>query len=195
MEEKEYLAEPEKGNEELLLEKKENRSRKAGIAVISVLSVLLALVLLIFYFFSSPIWIKGNSMEPFLSDTTQDRVILLKHGYELDYGDIVVFEREAEGELKQVIKRVVGLPGDIIQIRGGLLYRNGEAVEEEYVADENIDLFKYTENYAVSEGEIFVLGDNRIVSLDSSVYGAVRLSAVVGKAVFVIGEGKNLFIG
>lgn len=195
MEEKEYLAEPEKGNEELLLEKKENRSRKAGIAVISVLSVLLALFLLIFYFFSSPIWIKGNSMEPFLSDTTQDRVILLKHGYELDYGDIVVFEREAEGELKQVIKRVVGLPGDIIQIRGGLLYRNGEAVEEEYVADENIDLFKYTENYAVSEGEIFVLGDNRIVSLDSSVYGAVRLSAVVGKAVFVIGEGKNLFIG
>lgn len=195
MEEKEYLAEPEKGNEELLLEKKENRSRKAGIAVISVLSILLALFLLIFYFFSSPIWIKGNSMEPFLSDTTQDRVILLKHGYELDYGDIVVFEREAEGELKQVIKRVVGLPGDIIQIRGGLLYRNGEAVEEEYVADENIDLFKYTENYAVGEGEIFVLGDNRIVSLDSSVYGAVRLSAVVGKAVFVIGEGKNLFIG
>lgn len=195
MEEKEYLAEPEKGNEELLLEKKENRSRKAGIAVISVLSVLLALFLLIFYFFSSPIWIKGNSMEPFLSDTTQDRVILLKHGYELDYGDIVVFEREAEGELKQVIKRVIGLPGDIIQIRGGLLYRNGEAVEEEYVADENIDLFKYTENYAVGEGEIFVLGDNRIVSLDSSVYGAVRLSAVVGKAVFVIGEGKNLFIG
>lgn len=195
MEEKEYLAEPEKGNEELLLEKKENRSRKAGIAVISVLSVLLALFLLIFYFFSSPIWIKGNSMEPFLSDTTQDRVILLKHGYELDYGDIVVFEREAEGELKQVIKRVVGLPGDIIQIRGGLLYRNGEAVEEEYVADENIDLFKYTENYAVGEGEIFVLGDNRIVSLDSSVYGTVRLSAVVGKAVFVIGEGKNLFIG
>lgn len=195
MEEKEYLAEPEKGNEELLLEKKENRSRKAGIAVISVLSVLLTLFLLIFYFFSSPIWIKGNSMEPFLSDITQDRVILLKHGYELDYGDIVVFEREAEGELKQVIKRVVGLPGDIIQIRGGLLYRNGEAVEEEYVADENIDLFKYTENYAVGEGEIFVLGDNRIVSLDSSVYGAVRLSAVVGKAVFVIGEGKNLFIG
>ena len=195
MEEKEYLAEPEKGNEELLLEKKENRSRKAGIAVISVLSVLLALFLLIFYFFSSPIWIKGNSIYPFLSDITQDRVILLKHGYELDYGDIVVFEREAEGELKQVIKRVVGLPGDIIQIRGGLLYRNGEAVEEEYVADENIDLFKYTENYAVGEGEIFVLGDNRIVSLDSSVYGAVRLSAVIGKAVFVIGEGKNLFIG
>ncbi len=195
MEEKEYLAEPEKGNEEILLEKKEIKSRKVGIAVISVLLVLLAFFLFLFYFFSSPVWIKGNSMEPFLSDTTQDRVILLKHGYELEYGDIVVFEREAEGELKQVIKRVVGLPGDTIQIKGGLLYRNGEAIEEDYVADENIDLFKYTENYTVGEGEIYVLGDNRIVSLDSSVYGAVRLSAVVGKAVFLIGEGKSLFIG
>lgn len=184
----------ESGNEDLF-DKKEKKSRKVGIAVISVLSVFLVFFLLIFYFFSTPIWIQGDSMEPFLSESTNDRVVLLKKGYELDYGDIVVFERESEGRLKQVIKRVVGLEGDIIQIKAGILYRNGEKIEEDYVSDKNIDFFKFTQEYTVGEGEIYVLGDNRVVSLDSSAYGAVRLSALVGKAVYLIGDGKSMFIG
>ena len=103
-----------------------------------------------------------------------------------DYGDIIVFQShiqrdDGKGE-KLLIKRVIGVENDVIDIHDGVVYRNGKALEEPYTKE------GYTEgdisNYKVPENEVFVMGDNRRVSLDSrsSEVGTVSEDSIVGKA-------------
>ena len=92
-----------------------------------------------------------------------------------EYGDIIIFPREG----KLLIKRVIGKPGDTIDIKEGKVYRNGEAI------DDYTDLYTEPEmTRALDEDEYFVLGDNRTVSLDSRSpdVGTVRKSEIIGKA-------------
>ena len=140
--------------------------------------------------FITPTIVQEHSME----DTLQNHnyLILLrcayKFGAEPQYGDIVVFQSDLinseNGKEKLLIKRVIARGGDTVAIRDGVVYRNGEALDEPYTKD------GYTngamDETVVPEGHLFLCGDNRLVSLDSrsDQVGFVDEKTVIGKAVF-----------
>ncbi|MBI2862668.1 MAG: signal peptidase I [Chloroflexi bacterium] len=94
-------------------------------------------------------------------------------------GDIIVFQFPRE-TTKDFIKRVIGLPGDIVVIKGGKVYVNGLPLDEPYIKD----LAAYEDAWVVPEGYYFVLGDNRNNSSDSHVWGMVPQEYIIGQAWF-----------
>ena len=107
----------------------------------------------------------------------------------ISHADIVVFKYPVEPD-KDYIKRVIGLPGDRIALRDGTLYRNGEPVEEPYVYFESEEAERAYKRerfaeYAVSEGNYFMMGDNRTNSSDSRRWGAVPRDHIKGRALIV----------
>ena len=102
-------------------------------------------------------------------------------------GDIIVFPYP-EDPSQDYIKRVVGIPGDVLEIRDKQLYRNGEAVQEAYIKHTDSTLMGRRDNMpptTVPSGKVFVMGDNRDQSMDSRFWGFVNKDTIVGKA-FVI---------
>lgn len=156
--------------------------------------VALIIFLLIRHFLFAPVSVDGESMVPTLED--QDRLILNKVD-SIERFDVVVFPAPDAPE-KQYIKRIIGLPGDTIRFEDDVLYLNGEAVEEEYLAKAKENLTpgeNFTEDFSlatktgeetVPEGSYFVMGDNRQNSKDSRVFGFVDASSVNGTANFRI---------
>ena len=125
--------------------------------------------------------IPSESMVPTLE--VGDRVFVNKFIYrftEPERGDIVVFESVNGGE-EDLIKRVVALPGDEIQVRSGTLLVNGEEQEEPYLNKELPFNGSY-EPTKVPEGEVFVMGDNRANSADSRVFGPLPVENIEGEA-------------
>ncbi len=121
--------------------------------------------------------IDGSSMEPNLHDG--EYVIVNRAVYHLhppQRGDIVVFRRDVGREF---IKRVIGLPGDTVQVQGGRVYVNGTPIDEPYIAQPSA----YTmDPRPVGPNEYFVLGDNRNNSSDSHNWGTVPFNTIDGKA-------------
>jgi signal peptidase I len=84
-----------------------------------------------------------------------------------------------------LIKRVIGLPGDTIEIREGSLFRNGELLEEPYLLEQNM----YGQaSYQVPEDHVFVLGDNRNNSMDSRVIGFIPIDNIKGTMVLDVSK-------
>jgi len=130
---------------------------------------------------SARIRVDGSSMEPTLH--SGEFVIVNKLTYKLgmpEIGDVVIFHYPRDPE-QEYIKRVIGLPGDQVEIADGKVYVNGQLLEEDYIAASPA----YEANWDVPEDALFVLGDNRNNSADSHSWGAVPLNYVVGKAVFI----------
>lgn len=109
-------------------------------------------------------------------------------------GEVIVFRCPARPE-QEYLKRVVGCPGDVIEMRTGRLFRNGHAVEEPYVRTQAAEpgvsgpaaiAGGHFGPLTVPEKEYFVLGDNRGASADSRVWGTVRRDAIVGRAELVL---------
>ncbi len=127
--------------------------------------------------------VSGDSMK----DTFQngDRLILSNFMYEPHYGDVVVLTRENDTPL---IKRVIGLAGDRIRIDAvkGVVYRNGEELEEPYVRGGYTPTNGMTKEVTVPEGTLFVMGDNRSESLDSRILGPQSLDHLVGRVLYRI---------
>ena len=99
-------------------------------------------------------------------------------------GDIIVFEYPGDPSV-DYIKRVEGLPGDVIEVRDKELYRNGELIREDYVQHIHPTTIGRLDNIGpvtVPEGEYFVMGDNRDNSEDSRAWGTVKRKAIHGKA-------------
>ena len=152
-----------------------------------VIAIVIALIIL---FFIKPTIVREHSMENTLSDG--DYLFVCRQSYKLfggepEYGDIIVFSSNLEtvmGADKLLIKRVIGVPGDTINISDGVVYRNGEALTEDYTKD------GYTASYmdyvVVPEDHLFCMGDNRQNSTDSrdSRVGFVPVDTIMGKAVF-----------
>jgi len=151
-----------------------------GLLVEIVDTVLPALVIavLINLFVAQGTWVHGQSMEPNLH--TDQRLIVEKVSYPLRgprRGDIVVVQ--VDGYDVPPIKRVIGLPGETIEIREGHVWVDGRSLDEDYLADiEQGDFGPYT----VPAGHVFVMGDNRNVSGDSRLFGSVPLTNVWGRA-------------
>lgn len=131
--------------------------------------------------------VEGVSMQPTLH--SHDYVLINKYTPALGRvrrGDVVFLkwdDENEEGTSDVVVKRIVGLPGDRVEMRGGLVYINGELLNEPYVDRRPV---YETMRYTVPEGSVFVLGDNRSNSEDSRDHGAVPLSNIIGKAAYVI---------
>jgi signal peptidase I len=130
-------------------------------------------------------YIPSESMLPTLE--VQDRVMVNKVAYKFgdpQHGDVIVFHRPesaAPGQYEEYIKRVIGLPGDLLESRNGQVFRNGVALDETYLAEGTV-----TNNLGplvVEEGMLFVMGDNRMNSQDSRFFGAIDDQLVVGRAI------------
>ena len=151
--------------------------------------ILIALLLafIILYLFK-PIIVQQHSMEP--NFYTGDYVIVYKQAYRgsglPDRGDIVIFKSELKdtnGDDKNLIKRVIAVGGDTVEIVDGYVYVNGEKLEEDYVLEQGIS--GEMPLTTIPEGTIFCCGDNREVSVDSrdSDVGFVDMDNVIGKVV------------
>lgn len=190
--------------------------------------LILALGLVIFSFGLTECEVTGPSMQPTLNKLSPDKhdtVYLNKFSNSYTYGDIVVIE----GDDDAIIKRVIGLSGDVIDIvevyvDSGMVYkleRNGEIINEDYILikgsnsstdlqngmDQTFDHFQtlkgtHPEQFnadgklVVGDGKIFVLGDNREKSSDSSLRGVFDISQVAGKVerIMYYGESQTLFV-
>ncbi|TDJ68560.1 MAG: signal peptidase I [Planctomycetota bacterium] len=116
--------------------------------------------------------VRGSSMEPGIQD--HDRILVDHLSYlfgDVERGDIVVLRYPLDPSL-DYIKRVIGLPGDDIRIAGGLVWVNGEPLEEPYVDERSIDPYTVVHT-TVKPDHFYVLGDNRIRSSDSREFGQV----------------------
>ena len=118
-------------------------------------------------------------------DTTDGKVIA-KTG-DPERGDIIVF-KFPEDESKDFIKRVIGLPGETLEVREKLVYINGMAIDEPYVIHTKYTLMPIRDNFGpftIPEGQFFVMGDNREGSYDSRWWGPVKREKIVGKALVI----------
>lgn len=182
------------------------RNRKVIIAVIVVLLVIILAItcaLLVKHYVITTFVVDGVSMYPTLDggngaldddDRTNGEVIYLNKVAKIKRGDIVVFSPDigyfAE---KSLVKRVIGVAGDRVQIIDGVVYLNGERLYEKYIneamsqGNEDVDV-------VVSDGCLFCMGDNRNHSTDSRVFGEVSLKVVVGKCFLIKGKDGKLRI-
>lgn len=100
------------------------------------------------------------------------------------YGDVVVFTPPVQSD-KPYIKRVIGLPGDTIDIRDGAVYRDGVRLDEPYIDGAETACFHAPNcSLTIPEGMIYVLGDNRPNSSDSRVFGPVPRDNILGEVLF-----------
>ncbi len=147
------------------------------------------IALLINLFLAQATRVYGQSMEPNLH--TDQRLIVEKLSYNAflrqylgfdgpDRGDVVVIRLHTQND-ELLIKRVIGLPGDLVEIRDGQVFLNGDPLYEPYLDDRTTGTYGPT---TVPPLHIFVLGDNRSSSNDSRSFGTVSLKDVVGRAWF-----------
>jgi signal peptidase I len=147
------------------------------------LLIAIGLALVIIVFLYQPVKVEGTSMAPLLSD--QERIFINKFVYRFEpiqRGDVVVFWYPLD-HTKSFIKRVVGLPGETVEIRQGTLYVNGKVIPEPYVPPQYEDSSDFPVT-RVPKDSFFVLGDHRISSNDSRVFGPVASQFIYGRAVF-----------
>ncbi len=147
------------------------------------LAIALGLAMVIIVFLYQPVKVEGTSMAPLLSD--QERIFINKFVYRfepIDRGNVVVFWYPLD-RTKSFIKRVVGLPGETLEIESGRLYIDGKRVAEPYVPASFFDGSSYGP-IRVQQDEYFVMGDHRDSSNDSRVFGPVPRKFIYGKAVF-----------
>jgi signal peptidase I len=145
------------------------------------LSVAVLFCFFLITFVAQAFRVQGTSMLPLLEDS--ERIIVNKFVYRfapIARGDVVVFWYPRDPSVS-FIKRVVGVPGDSVEMRGGALFVNGARVDERYVRYKDDESFEPVE---VKKGYYFVLGDHRNSSNDSRNWGEVPEKYIYGKAFF-----------
>ena len=137
--------------------------------------------------------IPSESMYPTLK--VGDRVAVNKAAFKLgsiEHGQLVVFQRPKAAvnndasQPAQLIKRVIGLPGDVVEARGGIVYIDGEPIDESAYLSPDVITNNLAQPVTVAPGQIFVMGDNREHSMDSREFGTVSESSVIGRAVVIV---------
>jgi len=169
--------------EEILQDKKS--ALRFLFELIQIAAISLAIIIPVRYFLIQPFYVKGASMEPNFFD--HEYLIIDELSFRLrapERGEIVVF-RYPNDPRQFFIKRVIGLPGETIEIEGGTIkvfndtFPNGFTLpEDEYLQN----VFTATNRtVTLREDEFYVLGDNRVSSLDSRYFGAVQEDGIVGR--------------
>jgi len=135
------------------------------------------------------ILVQSVSMQPTLYES--DRVLVNKLAYIIgspDRKDVIVFNPPVSNVDEPYIKRIIGLPGDVVRIENGQVFVNDLPLQETYIAAPP----EYNGTWSVPAGCVFVLGDNRNNSYDSHYWGVVALESVMGKAEFVFWPFEHL---
>jgi signal peptidase I len=160
-----------------------------GYLIVAVIAVVFSIVLRIFVI--EPYIVPTPSMAPTL--LVGDRVIVNKLEYKFDdveRGDIVAIFSPLEK--KNLVKRVIGLPGEEVSFtEEGELYIDGTLFEEDYLP-EGVFLSYANDSFEVKEGQYFVMGDNRNNSADSRIFGPISLDKVFGKVIFIYGPFSRI---
>ncbi|NNF55439.1 MAG: signal peptidase I [Acidimicrobiales bacterium] len=149
---------------------------------IVVLGAAVAVAIILRTFVFQAFYIPSESMETTLFK--DDRLLVNKvsyHLHDVNRGDIVVFRRpdDQPGEIRDLIKRVIGLPGETVEGRGGVIYIDGQQLVEPYLDGNPFGDFSPIE---VPEGQYFMMGDNRDESLDSRRFGTIGEDRIIGRA-------------
>ena len=174
---------------------KKRTINRAITAAVAVILVVLIIALIVLFFVVTPYVVSGESMLPTLHDG--DHIMVLKVGYTISRGDIILFERP--GSQYPPVKRVIAVAGDTVSFGDGGWAVNGRLLSEGYIYTQDYDddyLSPFTladpdlaaqlkEGLVIQDGELFVLGDNRNNSYDSHSYGAIQSEWLVGKVVNV----------
>ncbi len=161
------------------------------LAWIGVVLVAVAVAGLLRLFVIQTFYVPSQSMMPTL--LPGDRILVLKIGYTISEGSIVVFKTppgyrpsDCGGTVESdLVKRVIGLPGDTIWSKGNTVYVNGRPLPEPYLP-KGLPLGEPVAREKIPKGEYFMMGDNRPISCDSRVWGLVPRRDIVGRVVLVI---------
>jgi signal peptidase I len=151
-----------------------------------ILDILETVILAVILYFginaiSARVRVDGLSMNPTLQHGEYVLVSRLTYRTgEPERGDIIVFSFPVD-QKQDLIKRVIGLPGETVSIRNGEVLINGVKLEEPYIAQSPV----YNGTWTVSAGELFVLGDNRNDSKDSHQWGLLPIENIIGKALLI----------
>jgi len=160
-----------------------DRGRRVAGRLLIPLGVLFIVVVLLFYVLFTAFTVRGESMEPTLLDG--DRLLVTKSYDVPARGDIVVFRAlDVRNREEELVKRVIAIPGDTVEVRAGVAIVNG-AVEPTSGLNTSPYDGTYTPPTTIDSGHIFVLGDNRPIAFDSRQLGPVPVFSVEGKAVYL----------
>ena len=181
-----------------------NRRKKTTVVNIPILKEVLftgaQVVVVIFmafvcvYFFGMRTSVVGQSMADTLKNG--DQILVNRFAYKLSNpkeNDIIVFYPNGNKKSHFYVKRVVGVPGDTVQIKDGDIYINDKLLHESITVDEIEDAGLAKDKITLSDDEFFVLGDNRNNSEDSRYanIGNIKKEYIVGKAWFVVSTNKR----
>jgi len=158
--------------------------------IVKMVVISLAIIIPVRYFLIQPFYVKGASMEPNFHDNEYLVIDEISYRFGIpERGDVIVFRYPFDPQ-EFFIKRVIGLPGESVQIRNGDIYVYNEESPDGFKLDEtylyeNLKTTSLTEaKVVVKDDEYYVLGDNRIASKDSRVFGPVNKSFVIGRVFF-----------
>lgn len=147
-----------------------------------------SLFIVIYLFIMGPNQVRGVSMEKTFQ--TGDYILTSRIAYKfkpIERGDVIVFKSPQNPDI-EYIKRVIGLPGDIVLIKNGQVYVNDKLLSENYANTETTPseggIVKENEPLTIPTDYIFVMGDNRRESSDSRVFGPIKINSIVGSVFF-----------
>ena len=146
--------------------------------------IALFLFLILITFVAQPFKVEGDSMYPNLRNS--ERIVVEKlslHFDKIGRGDIVVF-RYPKNPGKIFIKRIIGLPGEKVEIKKGHIYINGTPLSEPYL-DERARGDDDHPPVTLGNNEYYLLGDNRVISDDSRDFGPIKKDLISGRAIFI----------
>ena len=168
---------------------KQKDSVRSAVEWVAVIVGALVVALIVKTFLFQAFYIPSGSMEPTLKKG--DRVLVNKLSYDLHdvhRGDIIVFrlpkDKVGPDGIRDLIKRVIGLPGDVIESRDGLVYIDGKRLKEPYLPKGVLTDNPRVVKQRVPKGKVFVMGDNRDNSQDSrfASRGPIPINTIIGRA-------------
>ncbi len=139
--------------------------------------IIIVIVVFVRTFIITPVKVNGTSMYPTLEG---NEIMLLNKLASIDRFDIVVLK--LDGDNDNLIKRIIGLPGETVEIKDNKIYINDEELDDPYGYGVTYNIDPVT----LGEDEYYILGDNRIVSLDSRVFGKISRSEIKGTTNFIM---------
>jgi signal peptidase I len=168
--------------------KEKHTKRKSAMKWLIVSFLLVIMVRALFF---SNYVVEGHSMNPTLEEGNFLMVNKMVYSFSMpERFDVVVFQQENASD--NYVKRVIGLPGDKIEYKKDMLYVNGDLIVEPFIRPDHLKIFggNFTGDFSLEEltgeekvpkGHVFVIGDNRLSSLDSRHFGFVKIEDIVGK--------------
>ena len=164
------------------------KSRREIYDWIYCLSVALIICVVIFAFFIRLIDVRGTSMNPTLNNN--DKMLVSGLFYEPKVGDVVVFKKDEYDPERALVKRVIAVEGQVINMDfdRGIVYADGVPLEEDYIMEPTTNKIDFIGPQTVPEGCVFVMGDNRNASTDSrkKEIGMVDTRLILGRAYAVV---------